>query len=170
MYIFVIVLFRFVLGCCLLPFFLKFFKDVYHSCPKCHRVLHVDKKQCCWPRPQLQKYNNKTRRRRRKNTKTQHTYHHHLVNMIVHEHEISWWTLWHTLPKKKKTLTMYYDDDDDVMIRILQHATAIHNLSILPSFRHPQTETFWFCRDLRFRVLKFDESMVFAQFSDVQCS
>ncbi|KAM9457250.1 lITAF domain-containing protein [Clarias gariepinus] len=37
----------FVLGCCLLPFFLKFFKDVYHSCPKCQRVLHVEKKRCC---------------------------------------------------------------------------------------------------------------------------
>ncbi|KAI5623085.1 lipopolysaccharide-induced tumor necrosis factor-alpha factor-like, partial [Silurus asotus] len=36
-----------VIGCCLLPFFLKFFKDVYHSCPKCHRVLHVEKKRCC---------------------------------------------------------------------------------------------------------------------------
>ncbi|KAG7335345.1 hypothetical protein KOW79_001941 [Hemibagrus wyckioides] len=37
----------FIIGCCLLPFCLKFFKDVYHSCPKCHRVLHVEKKQCC---------------------------------------------------------------------------------------------------------------------------
>ncbi|XP_053508095.1 lipopolysaccharide-induced tumor necrosis factor-alpha factor homolog-like [Ictalurus furcatus] len=37
----------FVIGCCLLPFCLKFFKDVYHSCPKCHRVLHVEKKKCC---------------------------------------------------------------------------------------------------------------------------
>ncbi|KAB5554268.1 hypothetical protein PHYPO_G00048380 [Pangasianodon hypophthalmus] len=37
----------FVIGCCLLPFCLKFFKDVYHSCPKCHRILHVEKKRCC---------------------------------------------------------------------------------------------------------------------------
>ncbi|XP_060757083.1 lipopolysaccharide-induced tumor necrosis factor-alpha factor homolog-like [Neoarius graeffei] len=37
----------FIIGCCLLPFFLKFFKDVQHSCPKCHRVLHVEKKKCC---------------------------------------------------------------------------------------------------------------------------
>ncbi|KAK3520870.1 hypothetical protein QTP70_035022 [Hemibagrus guttatus] len=37
----------FIIGCCLLPFCLKFFKDVYHSCPKCHRILYVDKKKCC---------------------------------------------------------------------------------------------------------------------------
>ncbi|XP_018612449.1 lITAF domain-containing protein [Scleropages formosus] len=36
-----------VLGCCLLPFFLKFFKDVYHSCPRCNQILHVEKKRCC---------------------------------------------------------------------------------------------------------------------------
>ncbi|KAJ8366849.1 hypothetical protein AAFF_G00338840 [Aldrovandia affinis] len=33
--------------CCLIPFFVKFFKDVYHSCPRCNRVLHVNKKTCC---------------------------------------------------------------------------------------------------------------------------
>ncbi|XP_027012638.1 lipopolysaccharide-induced tumor necrosis factor-alpha factor homolog-like [Tachysurus fulvidraco] len=37
----------FIIGCCLLPFCLKFFKDVYHSCPKCNRVLYVNKKKCC---------------------------------------------------------------------------------------------------------------------------
>uniref|UniRef100_A0A667WGP6 Si:ch211-157c3.4 n=1 Tax=Myripristis murdjan TaxID=586833 RepID=A0A667WGP6_9TELE len=36
-----------VLCCCLIPFFLKSFKDAYHTCPRCHRVLHVDKKRCC---------------------------------------------------------------------------------------------------------------------------
>ncbi|XP_062841155.1 lipopolysaccharide-induced tumor necrosis factor-alpha factor homolog-like [Trichomycterus rosablanca] len=36
-----------IIGCCLLPFFLKFFKDAYHSCPKCQRILHVEKKRCC---------------------------------------------------------------------------------------------------------------------------
>ncbi|XP_037648248.1 lipopolysaccharide-induced tumor necrosis factor-alpha factor homolog [Sebastes umbrosus] len=36
-----------ILCCCLIPFFLKNFKDAYHTCPRCNRVLHVDKKQCC---------------------------------------------------------------------------------------------------------------------------
>ncbi|XP_059203851.1 lipopolysaccharide-induced tumor necrosis factor-alpha factor homolog-like [Centropristis striata] len=36
-----------VLCCCLIPFFMKNFKDAYHTCPRCNRVLHVDKKQCC---------------------------------------------------------------------------------------------------------------------------
>ncbi|XP_071768356.1 lITAF domain-containing protein isoform X2 [Centroberyx gerrardi] len=36
-----------VLCCCLIPFFLKNFKDAYHTCPRCNRVLHVDKKRCC---------------------------------------------------------------------------------------------------------------------------
>ncbi|XP_028267138.1 lITAF domain-containing protein [Parambassis ranga] len=36
-----------VLCCCLIPFFMKNFKDVYHTCPRCNRVLHVEKKQCC---------------------------------------------------------------------------------------------------------------------------
>ncbi|XP_023677541.1 lITAF domain-containing protein [Paramormyrops kingsleyae] len=36
-----------VIGCCLLPFFMKFFKDVYHSCPKCHQIINVQKKKCC---------------------------------------------------------------------------------------------------------------------------
>ncbi|KAL2101739.1 hypothetical protein ACEWY4_003500 [Coilia grayii] len=30
-----------------IPFFLKHFKDAYHSCPRCHRVLHVNKKKFC---------------------------------------------------------------------------------------------------------------------------
>ncbi|XP_063073949.1 lipopolysaccharide-induced tumor necrosis factor-alpha factor homolog [Engraulis encrasicolus] len=34
--------------CLFMPLsFLKRFKDAYHSCPRCHRVLHVDKKKCC---------------------------------------------------------------------------------------------------------------------------
>ncbi|NP_001157840.1 lITAF domain-containing protein isoform X1 [Danio rerio] len=37
----------FVLGCCLIPFFMKFFKDAYHSCPRCNKILHVEKKRCC---------------------------------------------------------------------------------------------------------------------------
>ncbi|GAA6226059.1 cell death-inducing p53-target protein 1-like [Lates japonicus] len=36
-----------VLCCCLIPFFMKNFKDAYHTCPRCNRVLYVDKKQCC---------------------------------------------------------------------------------------------------------------------------
>ncbi|KAJ3601561.1 hypothetical protein NHX12_032529 [Muraenolepis orangiensis] len=36
-----------VLCCCLIPFFLKNFKDAYHTCPRCNKVLHVDKKKCC---------------------------------------------------------------------------------------------------------------------------
>ncbi|XP_078125667.1 lITAF domain-containing protein [Sander vitreus] len=36
-----------VLCCCLIPFFLKSFKDAYHTCPRCNRVLYVDKKKCC---------------------------------------------------------------------------------------------------------------------------
>uniref|UniRef100_A0AAY5KFB7 Si:ch211-157c3.4 n=1 Tax=Esox lucius TaxID=8010 RepID=A0AAY5KFB7_ESOLU len=39
--------FGLILGCCLIPFFLKHFKDAYHSCPRCNRILHVDKKRCC---------------------------------------------------------------------------------------------------------------------------
>lgn len=38
---------RLVLGCCLIPFFINHFKDAYHSCPRCQRVLHVHKKRCC---------------------------------------------------------------------------------------------------------------------------
>ncbi|XP_040918581.1 cell death-inducing p53-target protein 1 [Toxotes jaculatrix] len=36
-----------VLCCCLIPFFVKNFKDAYHTCPRCNRVLHVEKKKCC---------------------------------------------------------------------------------------------------------------------------
>ncbi|KAJ8251111.1 hypothetical protein GJAV_G00217410 [Gymnothorax javanicus] len=36
-----------VIGCCLIPFFVKYFKDAYHTCPRCNRVLHVEKKKCC---------------------------------------------------------------------------------------------------------------------------
>ncbi|XP_043956742.1 lipopolysaccharide-induced tumor necrosis factor-alpha factor homolog-like [Gambusia affinis] len=35
------------LCCCLIPFFLDSFKDAYHTCPRCQRVLHVEKKECC---------------------------------------------------------------------------------------------------------------------------
>ncbi|XP_017272185.1 lipopolysaccharide-induced tumor necrosis factor-alpha factor homolog isoform X1 [Kryptolebias marmoratus] len=35
------------LCCCLIPFFLDSFKDAHHTCPRCNRVLHVEKKQCC---------------------------------------------------------------------------------------------------------------------------
>ncbi|KAM6913297.1 lITAF domain-containing protein [Lycodopsis pacificus] len=36
-----------ILCCCLIPFFMNKFKDAYHTCPRCNRVLHVEKKQCC---------------------------------------------------------------------------------------------------------------------------
>ncbi|XP_054464128.1 lipopolysaccharide-induced tumor necrosis factor-alpha factor homolog-like [Anoplopoma fimbria] len=36
-----------VLCCCLIPFFMKNFKDAYHTCPRCNRVLQVNKKKCC---------------------------------------------------------------------------------------------------------------------------
>ncbi|KAM6965947.1 lITAF domain-containing protein, partial [Tautogolabrus adspersus] len=36
-----------VLCCCLIPFFMKRFKDAYHTCPRCNRVLHVEKRKCC---------------------------------------------------------------------------------------------------------------------------
>lgn len=36
-----------VLCCCLIPFFVKRFKDAYHTCPRCNRVLHVEKRKCC---------------------------------------------------------------------------------------------------------------------------
>ncbi|KAM7009697.1 lipopolysaccharide-induced tumor necrosis factor-alpha factor homolog [Tautogolabrus adspersus] len=34
-------------GCCLIPFFINHFKDAYHTCPRCRRILHVHKKTCC---------------------------------------------------------------------------------------------------------------------------
>ncbi|KAM3622814.1 uncharacterized protein V6R79_003465 [Siganus canaliculatus] len=40
-------LFGLLLGCCLIPFFVDYFKDAYHSCPRCRRVLHVHRKTCC---------------------------------------------------------------------------------------------------------------------------
>ncbi|XP_069566114.1 lITAF domain-containing protein [Brachyistius frenatus] len=36
-----------ILCCCLIPFFVKRFKDTYHTCPRCNRVLHVEKRKCC---------------------------------------------------------------------------------------------------------------------------
>lgn len=36
-----------VLCCCLIPLLMKRFKDAYHTCPRCNRVLHVEKRQCC---------------------------------------------------------------------------------------------------------------------------
>ncbi|XP_031421815.1 lipopolysaccharide-induced tumor necrosis factor-alpha factor homolog-like [Clupea harengus] len=44
---FVFILCGLVLCCCLIPLFHKHFKDAYHSCPRCQRVLHVEKKKCC---------------------------------------------------------------------------------------------------------------------------
>lgn len=38
---------RLLLGCCLIPFLLNFFKDAYHTCPRCQRVLHIHRKTCC---------------------------------------------------------------------------------------------------------------------------
>ncbi|XP_037546335.1 lipopolysaccharide-induced tumor necrosis factor-alpha factor homolog [Nematolebias whitei] len=35
------------LGCCLIPFFVNHFKDVYHTCPRCKRVLHIHRRRCC---------------------------------------------------------------------------------------------------------------------------
>ncbi|XP_030262859.1 uncharacterized protein LOC115575136 [Sparus aurata] len=34
-------------GCFLIPLFVKHFKDAYHTCPRCNRILHVEKKKCC---------------------------------------------------------------------------------------------------------------------------
>nr|XP_020478437.1 lipopolysaccharide-induced tumor necrosis factor-alpha factor homolog isoform X2 [Monopterus albus] len=34
-------------GCCLIPFFIKCFKDVYHTCPRCRMVLYVHRRTCC---------------------------------------------------------------------------------------------------------------------------
>ncbi|XP_029997778.1 cell death-inducing p53-target protein 1-like [Sphaeramia orbicularis] len=36
-----------ILCCCLIPLLMKRFKDAYHTCPRCNRVLHVEKRQCC---------------------------------------------------------------------------------------------------------------------------
>ncbi|XP_033501614.1 lipopolysaccharide-induced tumor necrosis factor-alpha factor homolog [Epinephelus lanceolatus] len=36
-----------VLCCCLIPFFMNRFKDAYHTCPRCNKVLHVEKRKCC---------------------------------------------------------------------------------------------------------------------------
>ncbi|XP_063044268.1 lipopolysaccharide-induced tumor necrosis factor-alpha factor homolog [Engraulis encrasicolus] len=44
---FVFILCGLVLCCCLIPLLHKHFKDAYHSCPRCHRILHVEKKKCC---------------------------------------------------------------------------------------------------------------------------
>ncbi|XP_018555286.1 lipopolysaccharide-induced tumor necrosis factor-alpha factor homolog isoform X1 [Lates calcarifer] len=43
----VFVLCGLVFGCCLIPFFVNHFKDAYHICPRCRRVLHVHRKTCC---------------------------------------------------------------------------------------------------------------------------
>ncbi|KAL3066715.1 hypothetical protein OYC64_016623 [Pagothenia borchgrevinki] len=43
----VFVLCSLVLGCCLIPFFVNHFKDAYHTCPRCYRVLHVHRRSCC---------------------------------------------------------------------------------------------------------------------------
>ncbi|KAL4624490.1 hypothetical protein GN956_G17446 [Arapaima gigas] len=44
---FVFILCGLVVGCCLIPFFVKYFKDVYHSCPRCQQILHIERKSCC---------------------------------------------------------------------------------------------------------------------------
>ncbi|XP_061557124.1 lipopolysaccharide-induced tumor necrosis factor-alpha factor homolog-like [Phycodurus eques] len=36
-----------VLCCCLLPLLFKKFKDAHHTCPRCNRLLHVEKRKCC---------------------------------------------------------------------------------------------------------------------------
>ncbi|KAK7174929.1 hypothetical protein R3I93_001972 [Phoxinus phoxinus] len=36
-----------ILCCCLIPLFHNFFKDVIHTCPKCTKILHIEKKRCC---------------------------------------------------------------------------------------------------------------------------
>ncbi|XP_032381012.1 cell death-inducing p53-target protein 1 [Etheostoma spectabile] len=43
----VFVLCGLVLGCCLIPFFVNYFKDAYHTCPHCRLVLHVQRRTCC---------------------------------------------------------------------------------------------------------------------------
>ncbi|XP_071765440.1 lipopolysaccharide-induced tumor necrosis factor-alpha factor homolog [Centroberyx gerrardi] len=43
----VFVLCGLVFGCCLIPFFVSHFKDAYHTCPRCRRVLHIHRKTCC---------------------------------------------------------------------------------------------------------------------------
>uniref|UniRef100_A0A8C4H7I1 LITAF domain-containing protein n=1 Tax=Dicentrarchus labrax TaxID=13489 RepID=A0A8C4H7I1_DICLA len=35
------------LGCCLIPLFVNYFKDVHHTCPRCRHVLYIRKKTCC---------------------------------------------------------------------------------------------------------------------------
>ncbi|KAM8824148.1 lITAF domain-containing protein [Synchiropus picturatus] len=35
------------LCCCLIPLLMNKFKDAYHTCPRCNRVLHVEKRKCC---------------------------------------------------------------------------------------------------------------------------
>ncbi|XP_049600874.1 lITAF domain-containing protein [Syngnathus scovelli] len=32
---------------CFLPLVLKKFKDAHHTCPRCNRLLHVEKRKCC---------------------------------------------------------------------------------------------------------------------------
>ncbi|XP_075891088.1 lipopolysaccharide-induced tumor necrosis factor-alpha factor homolog isoform X2 [Nelusetta ayraudi] len=43
----VFVLCGLLLGCCLISFFVDHFKDAYHICPRCQRVLHIHRKTCC---------------------------------------------------------------------------------------------------------------------------
>ncbi|KAI1896091.1 hypothetical protein AGOR_G00091230 [Albula goreensis] len=43
----VFILFGLVICCCIIPFLAKHFKDAYHTCPLCNRVLHIEKKSCC---------------------------------------------------------------------------------------------------------------------------
>ncbi|XP_034046232.1 lipopolysaccharide-induced tumor necrosis factor-alpha factor homolog isoform X2 [Thalassophryne amazonica] len=36
-----------ILCCCLIPLLMKKFKDAYHYCPRCNKLLYVNKKKCC---------------------------------------------------------------------------------------------------------------------------
>ncbi|KAK9540660.1 hypothetical protein VZT92_003100 [Zoarces viviparus] len=35
------------IGCCLIPFFVNYFKDTCHACPRCKLFLHMHKRTCC---------------------------------------------------------------------------------------------------------------------------
>ncbi|XP_031719110.1 cell death-inducing p53-target protein 1-like [Anarrhichthys ocellatus] len=36
-----------VFGCCLIPFFVNYFKDTSHTCPRCKLFLHMHRRTCC---------------------------------------------------------------------------------------------------------------------------
>ncbi|XP_053550311.1 lipopolysaccharide-induced tumor necrosis factor-alpha factor homolog [Bombina bombina] len=41
---FTLIIFGFVLGCCLIPFYFDVCKDVRHYCPRCNQLIHVYKR------------------------------------------------------------------------------------------------------------------------------